>query len=174
MTTSTSDTLIFLSEEAQTEALARSFAAALAQGRESIVLQGFNLRLTGDLGAGKTTFTRALLRALGVRGRVRSPTFELLEEYDVLEGIPFYHFDFYRFESPREFEEAGFREMFGPGRITACEWSEKAADYLPAADLEMTLVVQDEGRSARLCALSALASAMVSDVAKSFEVCRAA
>ena len=130
MNSSLTDAVVFLADETQTEAIAQRFASALGVLREDILAQGFNLRLTGDLGAGKTTFTRALLRALGVAGRVRSPTFELVEEYDVLDGCVFYHFDFYRFESPREFEEAGFRDMFGSGRITACEWSEKAADYL--------------------------------------------
>ena len=109
-------------------------------------------------------FTRALLRALGVAGRVRSPTFELVEEYDVLDGCVFYHFDFYRFESPREFEEAGFRDMFGSGRITACEWSEKAADYLPAADLEITLTVDKAARRAHLAALSDAGKKVLNEV----------
>ena len=165
MNPSPTDAVVILADEAQTEAIAQKFASAFVALREHILKQGFNLRLTGDLGAGKTTFTRALLRSLGVTGRVRSPTFELVEEYDVLEGCVFYHFDFYRFESPREFAEAGFRDMFGSARITACEWSEKAADYLPAADMEITLTVDsDNARRARLWAASAAGKALLTEV----------
>ena len=164
MNSSLTDAVVFLADETQTEAIAQRFASALGVLREDILAQGFNLRLTGDLGAGKTTFTRALLRALGVAGRVRSPTFELVEEYDVLDGCVFYHFGFYRFESPREFEEAGFRDMFGSGRITACEWSEKAADYLPAADLEITLTVDKAARRAHLAALSDAGKEVLNEV----------
>ncbi len=164
MNSSLSDALIFLADEAQTAALAGRFCAAISGLHDEIVREGLNLRLTGDLGAGKTTFTRALLRALGVTGRVRSPTFELVEEYDVPEGCVFYHFDFYRFEDPREFEDAGFREMFGPSRITVCEWSEKAGEYLPEADLEMTIKVEDAGRRVHVCAHSALGMKLLDEV----------
>lgn len=164
MNSSSSNTLILLADEAQTAALAARFASAMKGLRKEIVEGGLNLRLTGDLGAGKTTFTRALLRGLGVAGRVRSPTFELVEEYDVLESCVFYHFDFYRFEDPREFEEAGFRDLFGPGRITACEWSAKAGAYLPGADLEMTLGIEGGARRAALCASTALGARILGEV----------
>ncbi|MDO4937833.1 MAG: tRNA (adenosine(37)-N6)-threonylcarbamoyltransferase complex ATPase subunit type 1 TsaE [Sutterellaceae bacterium] len=153
-------TLVF-ADEAQTQAFAMQIARALQAKADDVRRFGFNLRLTGDLGAGKTTLTRALLRALGVTGRVRSPTFELVEEYDVLENVHFYHFDFYRFEDPVEFEEAGFRDMFGAGCITVCEWSEKAGEFLPAADIELTLTVQGLSRHAVLTAETEIGQAIV-------------
>lgn len=139
-----------LEDEAQTGNLAKLFAKAFNDLKEPISHSGFNLRLTGDLGAGKTTFTRALLRALGFAGRVKSPTFELLNEYSVLETITLRHFDFYRFESPIEFEEAGFRDLFGAGAICVTEWSNKAAGFLPHADIEMTLTIDGLARNATL------------------------
>ena len=161
--TDTSLELVF-ADESQTQAFAVRLAKALAEHADDVARSGFNLRLTGDLGAGKTTLTRALLRALGVGGRVRSPTFELVEEYDVLDGLSFYHFDFYRFESPCEFEDAGFRALFGAGRITVCEWSERAGAYLPAADLEITLTVEGLARRARIAAAGRLGEYIASEV----------
>ena len=102
----------------------------------------------------KTTLTRALLRHLGVTGRVKSPTFELVSDYDVLDGIAFHHFDFYRFESPIEFDEAGFRDLFGPGSITASEWSDKAGEFLPSADLELVIAICGTERDVTLKAYS--------------------
>lgn len=143
-----------LSEETQTVRFAEHLADALTHVREAICQSGFNLRLTGDLGAGKTTLTRALLRHLGVTGRVKSPTFELVSDYDVLDGIAFHHFDFYRFESPIEFDEAGFRDLFGPGSITASEWSDKAGEFLPSADLELVIAICGTERDVTLKAYS--------------------
>ncbi len=156
-----------LESEAQTNALAAHFARALEKLKEPISLSGFNLRLTGDLGAGKTTFTRALLRALGFTGRVKSPTFELLNEYSVLRGITLRHFDFYRFESPVEFEEAGFRDLFGPGALCVTEWSNKALGFLPAADLEITLTIEGLTREALLVGSSETGVKMIETLKKS-------
>ena len=155
---------VVLASEMETESLAAALARALTKHAASVSEFGFNLRLTGDLGAGKTSFTRALLRARGVTGRVRRPTFELVEEYDVLHDITFHHFDFYRFESPIEFEEAGFRDLFGPAHITCCEWSEKAAPYLPAADIEMTLTVEGESRRAKIRSASAFGTQLLQEI----------
>lgn len=157
MTDSIFNTVLTLDTEEATVALARRVAVALQTHRDEVVRNGFNIRLTGDLGAGKTAFTRALLRALGVDGRVRSPTFELVEDYDVLDGLPFHHFDFYRFESPIEFEDAGFRDLFGAGQLTVCEWSDKAHPYLPDADLELTLTIRGLSRDVAVRAASDLA-----------------
>lgn len=151
---SQNSTRIRLSDETHTVRFAEHLSDALTHVREAICQSGFNLRLTGDLGAGKTTLTRALLRHLGVTGRVKSPTFELVSDYDVLDGIAFHHFDFYRFESPIEFDEAGFRDLFGPGSITASEWSDKAGEFLPSADLELVIAICGTERDVTLKAYS--------------------
>ena len=151
---SQNSTRIRLSDETHTVRFAEHLADALTHVRQAICQSGFNLRLTGDLGAGKTTLTRALLRHLGVTGRVKSPTFELVSDYDVLDGIAFHHFDFYRFESPIEFDEAGFRDLFGPGSITASEWSDKAGEFLPSADLELVIAICGTERDVTLKAYS--------------------
>ena len=147
---------VFFETQADTEAFARRVAQALLAHESDIAQHG--------LGAGKTTFTRALLRACGVTGRVRSPTFELVEDYEIGKTLAFHHFDFYRFESAEEFDEAGFRELFGPGMVTACEWSEKAAPYLPDADLEISLSVKDLSRDASLKAYTPLGRVVLMEV----------
>lgn len=157
---------LFFQTQADTEAFAGRVAQALLTHESDIAEAGFNLRLDGGLGAGKTTFTRALLRACGVTGRVRSPTFELVEEYEIGNALQFHHFDFYRFESPEEFDEAGFRELFGPGMVTACEWSEKAFPLLPQADLEIALAVDGPSRRAQIQAQSDLGAAVLSEVTR--------
>ena len=163
--TAETTTLFFASQE-DTERFAQRVAQALLNHESEIAEAGFNLRLTGGLGAGKTTFTRALLRACGVTGRVRSPTFELVEDYEIGRALEFHHFDFYRFESPEEFDEAGFRELFGPGMVTACEWSDKAAPYLPEADLEITLAVEGLSRRATLAVSSELGRLLLAETAQ--------
>jgi tRNA threonylcarbamoyladenosine biosynthesis protein TsaE len=101
------------------------------------------LALHGDLGAGKTTFVRHLLRALGAEGRIKSPTYAVVEPYE-LTGHGAWHFDFYRFDDPREWEDAGFREIFaGPG-LKLAEWPEKAAGLLPLADLDIHISLADD------------------------------
>jgi tRNA threonylcarbamoyladenosine biosynthesis protein TsaE len=102
------------------------------------------IALHGDLGAGKTTFVRHLLRALGVAGRIKSPTYAVVEPHDTRAG-PAFHFDFYRFSDPREWEDAGFRDLFdGPG-LKLAEWPDKAAGLLPAADLDLHIALQADG-----------------------------
>ena len=105
--------------------------------------------LRGDLGAGKTTFVRHLLHALGVTGRIKSPTYAVVEPYSLpghsgQHDHPAYHFDFYRFNDPREWEDAGFRDLFaGPG-LKLCEWPDQAVGLMPVADLDITLSMQDD------------------------------
>ncbi len=115
-------------------------AATLALGaRLAPVLQpGTTIYLSGDLGAGKTTLTRGLLRALGFAGRVKSPTYALVELYTV-SSLHLYHFDFYRFRDPEEWQEAGFRDLFNEVNICLVEWPEKAQDLLPQPDVKVTL-----------------------------------
>jgi len=110
--------------------------------------------LRGDLGAGKTTLTRGLLRGLGFTGRVKSPTYTLVEPYKD-SRISVYHFDFYRFTHAEEFLEAGLDEYFEGDGVRLVEWPDRAHPYLPAADLEVLLhVAPSGGRELSLRALS--------------------
>lgn len=104
-----------------------------------------HLYLEGDLGAGKTAFTRAFLRALGVTGRIKSPSYALLESYAV-SSLNLYHLDFYRFNNPREWVEAGFRDILEENAVVLIEWPEKAGGLLPPPDLNLHFHYQDEGR----------------------------
>jgi tRNA threonylcarbamoyladenosine biosynthesis protein TsaE len=96
------------------------------------------IALDGPLGAGKTTFVRHLLRALGVQGRIKSPTFAVLEPYEVA-GRAVAHFDFYRFDDPREWDDAGFRDTFAAPGLKLVEWPDKAAPVLPVPDLRLQI-----------------------------------
>ena len=121
--------------EDDTAAFARQLAA------QPVLAQAF-VTLHGDLGAGKTTLVRHLLRALGVEGRIKSPTYAVVEPYDA-HGLPIWHFDFYRFADPQEWEDAGFRDIFaGPG-LKLAEWPDKAAGLTPPADLAIHLDAPD-------------------------------
>ena len=127
----------------------RAFAAQLA--RRPALANAF-IELHGELGAGKTTLVRHLLRALGVAGRIKSPTYAVVEPHEV-PGLAIWHFDFYRFADPREWEDAGFRELFAAPGLKIAEWPEHAAALLPRADLVVHLEVQaDESRLATLVA----------------------
>ena len=97
---------------------------------------------------------RGLLRALGHAGRVKSPTYTLVEPYD-LSSLHFYHFDFYRLKNQEEWEQAGFREYFGAQALCAVEWPERAGELLPPPDLDIALRFEGEGRRARVEARSA-------------------
>ncbi len=114
---------------------------------------GMLLALRGELGAGKTTLVRGLLRALGYAGRVKSPSYALVEVYE-LSRLSLYHFDFYRFHDPSEWIEAGFRDMFNGRNICLVEWPERARGQLPPADLEIALEIAEPGRTATLTASS--------------------
>jgi tRNA threonylcarbamoyladenosine biosynthesis protein TsaE len=122
------------------EIATHSFAAGLAM--QPAISNAF-IELRGDLGAGKTTLVRHLLRALGVTGRIKSPTYAVVEPYE-LPGLNVWHFDFYRFSDPREWEEAGFRDIFASPGLKLAEWPEKVAGHLPLADLVVQLAVVDD------------------------------
>ncbi|HEY6133793.1 MAG TPA: tRNA (adenosine(37)-N6)-threonylcarbamoyltransferase complex ATPase subunit type 1 TsaE [Rubrivivax sp.] len=122
------------------EAACAAWAAGLAR---TSALQSAYIELRGPLGAGKTTFVRHLLRALGVQGRIKSPTYAVLEPYQV-GPLSVSHFDFYRFSDPREWEDAGFRDIFGRPGLKIAEWPENAAGMLPAPDLRLQIAVADD------------------------------
>ncbi len=126
-------------------------AATLALGARiaEVLTPGLAVWLHGDLGAGKTTLSRGLLRGLGFEGKVKSPTYTLVEPY-VVSGLNLYHFDLYRFVDPEEWDAAGFREYFNPHAVCLVEWPEKAAGLLPAPDIEIRLAIDGAGRTARL------------------------
>jgi tRNA threonylcarbamoyladenosine biosynthesis protein TsaE len=112
-------------------------ASAKALARLPALRRAF-IELHGPLGAGKTTFVRHLLHALGVQGRIKSPTYAVMEPYEP-SGLPVWHFDFYRFDDPQEWEDAGFREIFASEGLKIVEWPDKAAGLLPAPDLRITV-----------------------------------
>jgi tRNA threonylcarbamoyladenosine biosynthesis protein TsaE len=112
---------------------------------------GMVIYLCGELGAGKTTLARGILRALGHTGRIKSPSFPLVELY-ILSSLYFYHFDFYRFKSDDEWLDAGFRDCFSSESVCLVEWPEKAGNQLPAPDLRIELHLAESGREAKLAA----------------------
>jgi tRNA threonylcarbamoyladenosine biosynthesis protein TsaE len=138
-----------LPEEADTLALGSAMARNLAPGMV--------VWLEGDLAAGKTTLVRGLLRAAGDSGPVKSPTYTLVEVH-VVSGLNFYHFDFYRFNQAEEYLDAGLDEYFSGSGICLVEWPDKAAPYLPPADMRIELRVEPdatgEGRTASITATS--------------------
>ena len=117
------------------------FAAQLAE--HPAVGNAF-IALHGDLGAGKTTLVRHLLQALGVQGRIKSPTYAVVEPYE-LPGLNLWHFDFYRFADPREWEDAGFRDIFASPGLKLAEWPQKAGAFLPRADLDIAIATALDG-----------------------------
>ena len=139
-------TLTWTSEQAT-----QSFAQQLAHNPH---IQNANLQLSGDLGAGKSTFTRHLLRALGVAGNIKSPTYAVVEEYQSQSpfgAMNIWHFDFYRFNDPQEWEDAGFKDIFLTQGLKISEWSEKAIGYIPQADLHLDIQILDnETRQVRI------------------------
>ncbi|MEO8738382.1 MAG: tRNA (adenosine(37)-N6)-threonylcarbamoyltransferase complex ATPase subunit type 1 TsaE [Casimicrobiaceae bacterium] len=119
---------------------------------------GMVVTLSGELGAGKTTLVRGALRRLGWAGPVKSPTYTLVEHY-AFSSLYFYHFDFYRFNDPTEWESTGFSEYFQPTAVCLIEWPERVAMRLPVVDLALALTVQGSGRSLHLAARTAAGKA---------------
>lgn len=134
------------------EAATLAFGAKLAQA----IHPGLTIFLHGDLGAGKTTLVRGLLHGLGYVGKVKSPTYTLVEPYEMLDAratpLNVYHFDLYRFNYEEEWEAAGFRDFFNADSVCLIEWPEKAAQLLPTADLEIYLGIQQNGRKLKVVA----------------------
>ena len=107
--------------------------------------------LRGDLGAGKTTLVRGILTAVGHKGRVKSPTYALVEHYQA-GGLDLRHFDLYRLRDEEEWESAGFRDEFDGRNVFLIEWPEKAQGLIPQADVEIDLAILTEGRKAEILA----------------------
>jgi tRNA threonylcarbamoyladenosine biosynthesis protein TsaE len=137
--------------EDATLAFGGRFAQAILKVRSATGerFPGLQVQLIGDLGAGKTTLVRATLRALGHAGRVRSPTYTLVEPYSLATqtgALELYHFDLYRFTDPAEWIDAGFREYFDSGALCLIEWPQRAGGLLGVPDLEFKLEQEGEGR----------------------------
>lgn len=155
MTTPDARTTLYLPDESATNALAAALAPMLV-GRHSALsgaTAGGRIHLRGDLGAGKTSFARALLRAAGVQGRIKSPSYALMESYNV-SSLQFYHLDFYRFNNPEEWADAGFRDILEENAVVLIEWPEQAGALLPPPDLDIHLEYADTGRHASFTAHS--------------------
>lgn len=139
----------YLNDESDTCELGTSLA--------NILESGLKIYLHGDLGTGKTTLTRALLKAAGHTGKVKSPTYTLVEPYVIkLNGhtVDLLHFDLYRMSCPEEFLEAGFRDHFNEETVCIIEWAEKADSALPAADIDVSFEVSGDGRTVNLLSIS--------------------
>lgn len=140
-------------DEAATVALAQQLAGIVCSdipGHQ----KGGRIHLRGELGAGKTSLARALLRAAGVGGRIKSPSYALLESYKV-SNLYFYHFDFYRFSDAQEWRDAGFDELLASEAVVLVEWPEQAGTRLPPPDLDILLQYAGSGRRAILAPHSA-------------------
>ena len=145
ISTPTGRLVLDLADEMASQQLGQQLAATLPT-RAVVHLQG-------DLGAGKTTLARALLRALGVQGAIKSPTYTLIERYPV-EGGEVAHLDLYRIADPEELSFLGLDELADSARLWLVEWPDRGAAFLPDADLRIRLAVAGAGRRAELQALS--------------------
>ena len=140
-------------------------AERLAAGLRPMLTQGQTvyIELHGTLGAGKTTFTRHLLRALGVEGRIKSPSYAVVEPHEA-PGIQIHHFDFYRFNDPQEWEDAGFRDLFAAPGLKLAEWPEHAAGLLPEPDLVLHIeALPDDARAVELTAPTPLGERLLAE-----------
>lgn len=150
---------LWLADEAATTALGADLARTLPAG------SGRVLALSGDLGAGKTTLTRGLLRAFGVQGRIRSPTYTLVEPYDTDRG-PVQHLDLYRLRDPGELAALGWRDLAAGSAIVIVEWPERAAGSLGTMDLAVALTLAGDGREATISAGTAAGGEWLSALAR--------
>lgn len=133
-------TNFFLKDEAATLALGAQYASQWPPKKAMLIF------LHGDLGAGKTTFVRGFLRALGFEGLVKSPTFTLVEEYH-LDDQKVFHFDLYRLKDASELEHMGLSDYLSQDAIILLEWPEKGVDYFPKPNVELFFNLEGEGRA---------------------------
>ena len=151
---------IHLADERATRRLGERLAAVLQPGMSA--------HFSGDLGSGKTTLARGVLTGLGFAGKVKSPTYTLVEPY-ADSRLSLYHFDFFRFREPVEWRDAGFRECFDERSICLVEWPEKAAGLLPPPDLLVRLATPPGGgRDATLEAATELGRASLTELARAY------
>jgi len=137
-----------LAQPADTDGLGAALASAFSADQSVVV------HLEGELGAGKTSLARALLRGLGVSGPIRSPTYTLLERYPLASGGEAAHLDLYRIIEPDELEYLALDELSASARLWLVEWPQRGGERLPAADLRIGLALAGDGRRAELVALT--------------------
>ncbi|NMH65311.1 tRNA (adenosine(37)-N6)-threonylcarbamoyltransferase complex ATPase subunit type 1 TsaE [Shewanella salipaludis] len=145
----------FLETETETLDLGRKLAA--------LMRPPFTLYLSGELGAGKTTLSRGIVQGLGHEGAVKSPTYTLVEPYE-LADVEVYHFDLYRLNDPEELEYMGIRDYFSATSLCIVEWPEKGMGLLPEADIQLHLQYADGGREVRIEAKSIKGQALLNNV----------
>jgi tRNA threonylcarbamoyladenosine biosynthesis protein TsaE len=160
---------LYCRQEADTAALAQQLAASFEHFLTKQLGAHLNISLEGDLGAGKTTFARYLIQALGHDGKVKSPTYTLCEPYPIhlkKQVITVHHFDLYRMRDPLEWQEAGFAEHFDVPGICLIEWPEKAEGTLPAFDIQIQLTAgaDENERSIKIITVSTLGVGSVEDL----------
>ena len=149
---------LFLEGEAETERLGGELARLAKQSERSLTVF-----LEGDLGMGKTTLSRGVMRGLGHEGAVKSPTYTLVEPYEHLTP-PVYHFDLYRLGDPEELEYMGIRDYFSARNLCLIEWPERGEGVLPEPDVEIQLERQGDGRTVILRARSEFGASLLNQI----------
>lgn len=143
------NTPFYLQDEEKLLDFGRQFAEQIKQYLAQDASRSLVIYLNGDLGAGKTTLTRSIVRAFGHQGNVKSPTYTLVEEYQ-LPPFAIYHFDLYRLADPEELEFMGIRDYFRPQTLCLLEWASRGEGMIPAADFIIQIDYAEQGRNLHL------------------------